>query len=447
MLRTLRGARPGGRRLTVSDHRSRAPFFALRLASARAPFRTRGAPLFPPGLLDIAKKVNVPLLRPKNKVTVLLMGNHSAGKSSLVNYYTEEEVMKTGVAIETQGITFVTSGQKQESLQGASTLALYPWLNGIVDREGITPFLSTEVIATRHRLMGLVTLIDTPGLVDGSFEYAFDVNNILPWLADHADLCLVLFDPMGQALVERTMQVVQTIHKKHPSKTKFYLSKADTVPREQDRQKVLIQVTQGLSQRLSNMQFDLPTIYVPQDGAESTVDNTIDDLCKDIQRAVNQKVQHNLSQFKSDCEMLAVKCDETLAADRKQKSDNRSRTAKGLLFFGIAGIFPFIILLLLIGMASKQLAEVPGLAALAPLSVIVDDIVPNEYNMHVLGGCLLATLVAVVIAKFIWRTKPTLTKADIKEIQAMKESIEKTFLVREKQLSSSFLRSVMVGSK
>ena len=33
-----------------------------------------------------------------------------------VNRYVEEHVQKTGVAIETQGFTFVTSGRKRESL-------------------------------------------------------------------------------------------------------------------------------------------------------------------------------------------------------------------------------------------------------------------------------------------------------------------------------------------
>ena len=34
----------------------------------------------------------------------------------LINRYVEEHVQKTGVAIETQGFTFVTSGKKRESL-------------------------------------------------------------------------------------------------------------------------------------------------------------------------------------------------------------------------------------------------------------------------------------------------------------------------------------------
>lgn len=38
------------------------------------------------------------------------------GKSSFINWYIEESVQRTGVAIETQGFTLVTSGKKRESL-------------------------------------------------------------------------------------------------------------------------------------------------------------------------------------------------------------------------------------------------------------------------------------------------------------------------------------------
>jgi GTPase SAR1 family protein len=68
------------------------------------------------GLVKIAEDVNLTLLAPRKKITVLLIGNHSAGKSSFINWYVEEHVQRTGVAIETQGFTFVTSGTKRESL-------------------------------------------------------------------------------------------------------------------------------------------------------------------------------------------------------------------------------------------------------------------------------------------------------------------------------------------
>jgi hypothetical protein len=45
-------------------------------------------------------------------IMCLRPGNHSAGKSSFINWYIEEHVQRTGVAIETQGFSFVTSGRR-----------------------------------------------------------------------------------------------------------------------------------------------------------------------------------------------------------------------------------------------------------------------------------------------------------------------------------------------
>ena len=89
------------------------------------------------GLISIAETLGLKLLAPRKKITIMLIGNHSAGKSSFINWYVisqsydvvdckwrncvvllgyicryiEEHVQRTGVAIETQGFSFVTSGR------------------------------------------------------------------------------------------------------------------------------------------------------------------------------------------------------------------------------------------------------------------------------------------------------------------------------------------------
>ncbi|KAL8571530.1 hypothetical protein ACOMHN_056825 [Nucella lapillus] len=88
------------------------------------------------GLVKVAESLGLSLLAPRKKITVLLIGNHSAGKSSFINWYVEEHVQRTGVAIETQGFTFVTSGRKRESLTGNATLHLYPHFEPLRQIEG-----------------------------------------------------------------------------------------------------------------------------------------------------------------------------------------------------------------------------------------------------------------------------------------------------------------------
>lgn len=129
-------------------------------------------------------------------------GNHSAGKSSYINWYVGEHVQTTAVAIETSGFTFCTSGKKRDTLKGQATLQVgyflpievhtgwhyqllvipLPFLFLLAQlfqhlRHELKPFtpgiydgLMTEVSTSKERCFNLVTFIDTPGLVDGSFH-------------------------------------------------------------------------------------------------------------------------------------------------------------------------------------------------------------------------------------------------------------------------------------
>ena len=59
--------------------------------------------------------------------------------------------------------------------------------------------LRLQVCTSREKLFGMITFIDTPGLVDGSFQYPFPVEDAIVAVAKHVDLIYVFFDPIGQA--------------------------------------------------------------------------------------------------------------------------------------------------------------------------------------------------------------------------------------------------------
>ncbi|RWS24906.1 uncharacterized protein B4U80_08147, partial [Leptotrombidium deliense] len=116
------------------------------------------------GLVKIGRRLGLQLLAPRRKVVVMLIGNHSAGKSSFINWYIGENVQKTGVAIETQGFTFITCGLKRESLTGKATLHLFPHFKNLESIMGVVDYMSTEISDSKQKRFNLVTFIDTPGL-------------------------------------------------------------------------------------------------------------------------------------------------------------------------------------------------------------------------------------------------------------------------------------------
>ena len=96
-------------------------------------------------------------------------------------------------------------------------------------------------------------------------KYPFDVNNAILWFGEIVDLIFVYFDPIGQALCKRTLNIVEKLNESHGNKIHFYLSKADEAGSDTDRQKVLMQIVQELCKRpgLNKAGFEMLTIFIP----------------------------------------------------------------------------------------------------------------------------------------------------------------------------------------
>lgn len=165
----------------------------------------------------------------------------------------------------------------------------------------------------------MLTLIDTPGLVDGDMKYPFDVNEAILWFGDISDLIFVFFDPIGQALCKRTLNIVEKLNEKHGDRIRFFLSKADEAGAEGDRQRVMMQIVQELCKRpgLNKAGFDMLTIYVPTLQEKKTrCVNQIDDVCKQIEKTIKQTIQNTLNSLEKDTELVIHHIDEKLKRDR-----------------------------------------------------------------------------------------------------------------------------------
>ncbi|KAM9810938.1 uncharacterized protein ACB057_004903 [Neosynchiropus ocellatus] len=326
------------------------------------------------GLVKIAGSLGVRLLPPRKKIIVMIMGNHSAGKSSFINWYVEEHIQTTGVAIETQGFTFITSGRKRESLTGNATLHLYPHFRPLLDFKGVMDYLCAEISTSKQKKFSLVTFVDTPGLVDGDMIYPFNVNNAITWLGEQSDLIFVFFDPMGQALCKRTLDIVEKLSEKCGDKLMFYLSKADEAGRETDRQRVMMQIVQELCRRpgLNKCGFEMPTIYIPNPQKPSRCVNQIDSVCQTIEKTINQAVQRTLDQLEKDCDLICSTIQSKLQQDRADAVYNRSVRLHSFLCGALGVLLPvlFILSFIVNTFSREQLADLCGEGPAQTLSVV-----------------------------------------------------------------------------
>ena len=214
----------------------------------------------------------------------------------------------------------------------------------------LTDYLTTEISTSKQKKFPLVTFVDSPGLVDGDMCYPFDVNESILWLSDLCDLVFVFFDPIGQALCKRTLNIVEKISSKHPERMRFYLSKADEAGHESDRQRVMMQIVQELCKRpgLNKTGFDMPTIYVPNPNKQVRCVNQIEEVCKDVEKTINQTIQNTLNSLEKDCDAIETLVDEAINKDNATRSANIKAWLKGGFLYLLALMGPLAIMVTLV---------------------------------------------------------------------------------------------------
>ncbi|XP_018017429.1 uncharacterized protein LOC108674042 [Hyalella azteca] len=402
------------------------------------------------GLIAIGTSLGLPLLPPRKKITVMLMGNHSAGKSAFINWYIEEHVQKTGVAIETQGFSFVTSGRKRESLTGNATLHLYPHFQPLQQIEGVPDYLNTEISTSKARKFPLVTFIDTPGLVDGDMKYPFDVNQALLWLGDLCDLVFVFFDPIGQALCRRTLDIVEELNMKHPDRIHFYLSKADEAGLETDRQRVMMQIVQELCKRpgLNKTGFDMPTIFIPNPGKVVRCSNQIEECCSVIEKTIQRTVQHTLNQLESDSLAIVGLVDSALRLDDAARRVNFKSRVRGA-GFSLLGLALPVLQLLLVLLSSAPLLTLHALFGEATASALMLYMSPllgfwvglgPQNQSWCLAVCLSVSGLLLVISRLVGVKQPTLQKKNRALLVEKKRLVSEVVLTKKQSMYEEYLK-------
>mmetsp|Transcript_24839 Transcript_24839/g.59623 ORF Transcript_24839/g.59623 Transcript_24839/m.59623 type:complete len:473 (+) Transcript_24839:80-1498(+) len=402
---------------------------------------------------------------PRDKVTCLLVGNHSAGKSSFVNWYLGESIQSESVAMETAGITIIRKGKKRTSWKGQQTLTAFPHLARLCEFPGMLDFLATEFTTSSTREAHCVELIDTPGLTDGTLKYPFAVDDAIMEAAEHANVVLVFLDPIGKALVERTMKLVERLSKRHVGKVFYCLSKFDTAGDQTDRVNVVSQIVQELQSRVaSSHALKLYTIYIPDRADEATrktCPNKIDELCQVLSNEVQARVQGVLDQVTKDCRAVNTMVTLKMDAHRRAVRHNRFASAWGLLL-------PLVIVPLLAAMVYWALLNVGGVDALLVCddqhgrkvqlirgdTTVWEERLEPTWNIFCFaltwfGGTplmsvLLGALSASVFAYFVLtRRVPQLTAADMRALKRIREHVEMDIAAKQKALVKRLKRHAM----
>ena len=201
---------------------------------------------------------------------MLFLGNHSSGKSSLINWLIGGvAVQDVGLAPTDDGFTILTYGETDEDICGPAAVARLPAeFAGLKDFGN--NFLQHLRIKIRNReLLKSVTLIDSPGMIDAAektVSRAYDFDGIVHFLAELCDMVFFMLDPDKPGTTGETVKVYSNCLKGMEAKLMVLFNKCDTITSPYDFARVYGNVCWNLARAINTK--DLPKIWTIYSGDE-----------------------------------------------------------------------------------------------------------------------------------------------------------------------------------
>ncbi len=302
---------------------------------------------------------------------VLLLGNHSSGKSSFVNYLLGDDVQNTGVAPTDDGFTIITHGVTATERDGAAVVT-----NPDLPYEGLRHFGSQLVSHVRLKrrpveLLQTVTLIDSPGMIDAAKAEngrGFDFPGVVRWFAERADLVLVFFDPDKPGTTGETLQVFRESLAGIDHKMLIILNKVDQFQSLHDFARAYGALCWNLGKVIPRK--DLPMIYnmfVPlADKPKSRLpmedfEEARNDLIGEIRRAPARRMDNQITQIQAYAERLRLHAMVIGEAAERLKSVRARWVGLAILLFGGLSAAAF---------ATGLVVALPGIALAAVLAFV-----------------------------------------------------------------------------
>ena len=164
------------------------------------------------------------------KPCMVFLGNHSSGKSSIINWILGENVQDTGLAPTDDGFTFIVYGEVSDDFHGQAALDRLP-----PEFSGLKAFGNMFVHGLRVKFRPIeflksVTFVDSPGMIDSAEKSAgrdYDFEGVVRTLAELCDMVFYLFDPDKPGTTGETVNIFARCLSGVKFKLRILLNKCD----------------------------------------------------------------------------------------------------------------------------------------------------------------------------------------------------------------------------
>jgi GTPase SAR1 family protein len=203
---------------------------------------------------------------------VFLLGNHSSGKSSFINYVCQRKIQTAGVAPTDDTFTIICPGPSDSDRDG-------PAMIGDPDMgfQGLRSFGPQLIHHTQLKVRSNTAfkdfcIVDTPGMIDSpmrrdsdgvnrpaAMDRGYDFEGVCKWYAERADVILLFFDPDKPGTTGETLSILTNSLVGQDYKLHIILNKADQFRKIHDFARAYGSLCWNLSKVIQRK--DLPRIY------------------------------------------------------------------------------------------------------------------------------------------------------------------------------------------
>ncbi|MFH1984204.1 MAG: dynamin family protein [Pseudomonadota bacterium] len=313
---------------------------------------------------------------------VLVLGNYSSGKSTLINEFLGADIQGTGQAPTDDSFTIITYADSQDNSDGVQVTETRDGKYLLNDPE--YPFEALkrhgQRFASHFRMkkvnspfLRTLSIIDTPGMLDSITERdrGYNYQDVIGDLAQISDLVLILFDPHKAGTVR---EAHASLRDTLPAKTfedrvLFVLNRIDECASLTDLLRVYGTLCWNLSQMTGRK--DIPMIhltYSPRAAASARTTESetagylqfLENQREDLKKAIHQAPKHRLDNLAAFVETHSERLTHLLEALSNYRLRRRAHQFKAWI---TAGLFS----LLASGASALLMLSSPVFAGMSPL--------------------------------------------------------------------------------
>ncbi|EPY41112.1 hypothetical protein AGDE_02813 [Angomonas deanei] len=206
---------------------------------------------------------------------VLLIGNHSSGKSTLINFLCGRNIQDTGVAPTDDGFTIIQRGAFDMDDDGPSSVGNLAYQFKALKSFGYTFInrfkVKTRVLPPNTNIPFNMMVVDSPGMIDTPIHVTdrtsadgqmrgYDFLAATRWFALRSDVILLMFDPANPGTTGETLDVLTRSLAGCEHKFLLVLNKVDVFEKVEDFARAYGSLCWNLSKVIKLK--DMPRIFI-----------------------------------------------------------------------------------------------------------------------------------------------------------------------------------------